>query len=375
MKKQILILTENVEGGEWIATNRLTKAVTKLFPSIKFQYISFGKDIKHSNPNFFLGFLISHIIDFKISKKTIEEKIKEFGEIDYVISTHYLLLLTSLFIKELKTKRKIYYFLGLKSLPLNNFNNINHRNIFVKILEIFSILLSDYIIVGSEYSKNYIRKIIWPFSFFKKIYILPNFVPDNFYTDIVKKENNNFVILYSGRIVCGKGLENLIKGFNIFYKKNKNAILIFCYPKSSINKHIFKILKKSVDKFKLRNSIIFKTNLDTASLKKFYIFANLTILPSTFEMAPLSVIESLACNTPVIGTKVGNVPEILNKIDSRLILKSNNCLDISEKLFWFFNLNNNEVKNIKKRGLQLSKEYSSHHSVKIFLDILELLEK
>ena len=48
------------------------------------------------------------------------------------------------------------------------------------------------------------------------------------------------------------------------------------------------------------------------NLPKLYNYADITLIPSiTMESFGITVIESLACSTPVIATKVGALPEII----------------------------------------------------------------
>lgn len=358
MKRQLLVLTENVEGGEWIATKRLTGAVSKFFPEFKFTFLAFGKDIKHADDFGFLGFLRAFILDYKTVKQTLEEKIETTGVIDYLITTNYVFLLASLRVKKLNSVKKIFYFHGFKSRPIKN-----HRHLIIRFIEWLSLLQSDYIITVCKFN--------WPFGLLKKVYIVPNSVPDDFYEEHIKTKEDQKTILYSGRVAAHKGLENLIESFNMYSKKHKNTRLVLCYPKSSADRELLQILKNYVQEFRLGKKIFFKTDLKISDLKKTYGDSDLTILPSEIEMGPLSIIESLACRTPAIGTRVGNIPEILNKINSRLILENNSPSEIASKLTWFFNLTFNELESIREKGYGVSKFYSSFNSAKKFVEILE----
>lgn len=356
MKRQILILTEKIEGGEWIATKRLTSAVSKYFPDFKFYFLSFGQDVKHADDSGFLGFLRAFISDFKTARKTLEDKIKTIGTINYLISTNYVFLLASLWVKNIKNIKKIYYFHGFKSRPIKN-----HRQIFIRFMEWLALRQSDYIIA--------VYKFDWPFGSFKKIYLLPNSAPDSFYKLDIKnkgKKSNQKTILYSGRIALHKGLENLIESFNLYSKKQKNTRLVLCYPQSSADKKLLKTLKKQA-----KSSVSFITDLDLSGLKKTYEDSDLTILPSETEMGPLSIIESLACKTPAIATPVGNMPEILNKINPQLILANNHPSEIVSKLTWFFNLSEDKLETIRNTGYKIAEHYSPLNSAKEFSKILE----
>ena len=55
----------------------------------------------------------------------------------------------------------------------------------------------------------------------------------------------------------------------------------------------------------------------------YYQAADLFVLPTaTLEGFGLIMLESLACGTPVLGTPVGAIPEMLGRVDPTLVLPS-----------------------------------------------------
>jgi glycosyltransferase involved in cell wall biosynthesis len=67
------------------------------------------------------------------------------------------------------------------------------------------------------------------------------------------------------------------------------------------------------------NVIFFKGLLEGAALVKAYQQSVFTILFSNYENMPVVVAESFACGLPVIATRVGGLPEIVNKNNGILI--------------------------------------------------------
>lgn len=55
-------------------------------------------------------------------------------------------------------------------------------------------------------------------------------------------------------------------------------------------------------------------NIEREKIPYYFNAANLHLLTSDFEGSPNSVKESLACNTPVVSTNVGNVKKLLNNL-------------------------------------------------------------
>ena len=72
--------------------------------------------------------------------------------------------------------------------------------------------------------------------------------------------------------------------------------------------------------------------INTAREKVPYYFnaADLHLLTSDFEGSPNSVKESMACNTPVVATNVGNVSELLKNTIGSYVAKNNTAEELAE---------------------------------------------
>src|SRR3989344_3043187 len=232
-QKNVLILSDIIEGGEWIATVRLLNALKKK-GGYKFNLIGFKCNYKpHATPfdeivflkrakaDKPLSFIKKLYKDFLNAKKHVLPTLKS-NRFDFVLCTDYLLAIA---LKSANFNTKIVYsFHGIKSEIGNN----DYRQLITRMLEKFSLIMSDSIIVPSIHAKEFILKQTWPIS--KKIYVVPNIIPNEFFRKITRVEKVKFrrkynlksdekIILYSGRIAKFKGLENLVKGFSKFDNK------------------------------------------------------------------------------------------------------------------------------------------------------------
>jgi glycosyltransferase involved in cell wall biosynthesis len=64
----------------------------------------------------------------------------------------------------------------------------------------------------------------------------------------------------------------------------------------------------------------FLGTVDHSQLPACYSAADITLLPSEREGMPNAVLESLACGTPVIATRVGGVPEVMTDAVTGMLL-------------------------------------------------------
>ena len=65
-------------------------------------------------------------------------------------------------------------------------------------------------------------------------------------------------------------------------------------------------------------------NTSRENVPLYFNAANLHLLSSDFEGSPNSVKESMACNTPVVSTNVGNVRELLKNVEGSYVSENNN---------------------------------------------------
>ena len=155
--------------------------------------------------------------------------------------------------------------------------------------------------------------------------------PSKFCPHNIEKENK---VLFVGRITPFKGIDILIdavQGLNI----NSHVI-------GKLHDKKYLKLLISLDK---ADRTIFKFNVPDEELIKEYNSALVTVLPSVFidyykkrrsgEIFPLTVLESMACGTPVISTEAGGMPEIVEDGEIGFIVPPNDPKSLEEKIRYF----------------------------------------
>lgn len=71
-------------------------------------------------------------------------------------------------------------------------------------------------------------------------------------------------------------------------------------------------------------------------LPMWYQAADASVVPTVaYEGFGVSIVESMACGTPVIGTPVGAIPEILLAFDERLLADAPRPVALADRLVWF----------------------------------------
>jgi glycosyltransferase involved in cell wall biosynthesis len=73
------------------------------------------------------------------------------------------------------------------------------------------------------------------------------------------------------------------------------------------------------------------------------------IVPSEwYENAPISILESFAYGKPVIGARIGGIPEMINDDENGYLFDSGNGDDLKEKLNLLQNISANKIMEMGK---------------------------
>lgn len=135
-----------------------------------------------------------------------------------------------------------------------------------------------------------------------EIAVIPNPVEKD--PEIIEKDYITIDILYVGALSKHKGVDVLIRAFRELGDDNMRLHIVGRGPDEDKLKAI------SGDDEK----IIFHGFLEGEELSGMYGKANVTVVPSIcYENSPMVVYESFAHSTPVIGSNLGGIPELITE--------------------------------------------------------------
>lgn len=150
------------------------------------------------------------------------------------------------------------------------------------------------------------------------------------------------VISYVGRLDKDKGLELLIEAFALFLKTGKKAKL-FITGKPLLHfspdgkecllagEEYKQSLKQIAIDLGVENYVEFLGHLSNPT--PVYQVSDLTVVPSLWsEPFGRVVIESMACGTPVVGSRIGGIPEILTGEFAAGLFEPGNKQDLADTL-------------------------------------------
>jgi glycosyltransferase involved in cell wall biosynthesis len=206
----------------------------------------------------------------------------------------------------------------------------------------------DLIISPSQYLKSFLIKN----SIEQPIAVLPNLIPDP--PKKLKSAPDRGYFFYAGMLEEIKGISNLLK---VFQGIGRNLIIA---GKGSLEKYVRNMASRN-------KNIRYVGWLDNNDIYSYYKNAQAFILPSLCpENCPLTVLEAFSVGTPALGSRVGGIPEIIAKVDNKLIFNPMDINEIKQKVMGFSkdNYSSKQIRNIFR------KNYSSGMYIESYLQLV-----
>jgi D-inositol-3-phosphate glycosyltransferase len=116
------------------------------------------------------------------------------------------------------------------------------------------------------------------------------------------------VLLYVGRLSPIKGLETLLDALALLREHGTPARLLIVGGESDepLDGHPAS-LRERTERLGLGESVAFLGPQPQASLRTYYVAADMTVMPSYYESFGMVALEAMACGSPVIASRVGGL--------------------------------------------------------------------
>lgn len=155
-------------------------------------------------------------------------------------------------------------------------------------------------------------------------------------------QEDDFVVLYTGRIMREKGVKELINSFKKAFVNKKAKLLIVGSPTDRNKEYYDELLKENL---KTENIFFLGTKSHT-EINELYKVSNIQVVPSLWNEAfGLTVIEGMSAGIPVIVSDSGGMPEIVQNECAIIVRREN----IENDLIAAFN----QIYNMDKAELQV----------------------
>ncbi len=158
-----------------------------------------------------------------------------------------------------------------------------------------------------------------------------------------------------------KGIQDLIQAVSLLDSKTKESFIIDIYGTGTHEE----LLKKMVVDLNLENNIVFKGS--TTKLPELYHLYNFTIQPTYMEVFSLTILESLACNVPVITTPVGGNLEAVTHLKNGIIFNPKDIKQLSSIIYKIvnnqLNVSDTDTRTLIEKSFTIDKMVEKHFKI------------
>lgn len=166
------------------------------------------------------------------------------------------------------------------------------------------------------------------------------------------------------RIDSNKGLDYLIRGFDRV-RRESDASLVIGGGSKAPGEHEIEVkrsLVALVDELSLGDRANFAGYIPDADLDTYYRNASVFVLPSKYEPFGMTVLEAMACGTPVVATGHGGLRHVLTDRQDSLLVDPSDPAEISSAILEV--LKDRELASrLREAGLRLVQERFSWQSI------------
>jgi glycosyltransferase involved in cell wall biosynthesis len=192
----------------------------------------------------------------------------------------------------------------------------------------------------------------------KKIIEIPNSVDTEMFYPNTENDEREKSVIFVGRISPEKGIDDLLKSMAIVIREVRDAKLIIVGPRKFGIEHgtYDSYLLKLVHKLDIEKHVDFKYQITYNELRRLYSSVEVCVLPAVWnEPFGLVLIESMACETAVIGTAVGGIPEIITNGVNGFLIKPKDIKQLAEAIVQLLS-DTNLARKMGIRGRKLVKK-------------------
>lgn len=169
--------------------------------------------------------------------------------------------------------------------------------------------------------------------------------------------------LYLGRLSSEKGVETIIEA----WKSLPAEIPLKIVGSGPLKERLL----SKVSEYELKN-VTFIDHIEREQVHGELAKARFLIFSSEwYETFGLTMIEAYACGTPVIGSRISGIPEIVKDGKTGLLYDTGDAEDLAKKVKWAWHNQEELVQMGKNARLEYEEKYSPEVNYKILMQIYE----
>jgi D-inositol-3-phosphate glycosyltransferase len=148
-------------------------------------------------------------------------------------------------------------------------------------------------------------------------------------------DENTPLALYVGRFDPIKGIDRLLKAVARLRRRQRLQLAVIGGDGPETDE--FQNLQRLAHQLGVQDSVTFLGRIEQDKLPPYYCAADALVIPSYYESFGLVGLESLACGTPVVSTRVGAMSAILQNTDAGMLVDNADPVPLANSIATVFN--------------------------------------
>jgi len=215
--------------------------------------------------------------------------------------------------------------------------------------------LPNFYIVLTEFAKRKFIELGIPEN---KLVIKPNFLTEN----ILPNYNKEQYIVFVGRLSEEKGIEILLRSME--YPDMRDIKLKIVGSGPLMKYFNDKVKEKDLFNIEVLGLRPYEDTIKLMGKAAFLIFPSLW-----YEGFPMTILESLACATPIIGSDIGAIKYILENQRISVLSKPGDQKDLAKKILWLWNHSEERERMARNARKVFEEKYTAQRNYEILMDI------
>jgi glycosyltransferase involved in cell wall biosynthesis len=168
------------------------------------------------------------------------------------------------------------------------------------------------------------------------VFMLPNAIDMQDYRKIAMKRFSTpdspekVSIFYLGYLGRAKGTFDLIEAARCVLERHSSVE--FHLVGEQLNEGELMALNRVVEELKLGDRFVIHPPAYGADKMEFFQQADIFVYPSYYEGMPMAVIEAMASGLPVVATRVGGLPDLIQENENGLLVSSGAPVELADAL-------------------------------------------
>lgn len=178
-----------------------------------------------------------------------------------------------------------------------------------------------------------------------------------------------FNIFYMGRLEKVKGLDTLLSAFQLLYRKHKECRLIIAGNGQYGNK-----LQELAMDPGIAGAVSFVGFINKEDKEKYFKTTDIFVLPSAyFETFGMVILEAMCFKVPVVASRIGGIPEVVDDGETGVLFESGNKDDLFQKIEALYMDKQKREKLAKAAYKRLKEDFSTSRMGDEYFELVEKL--